>query len=69
MYDVYEKNLNSRYVNEFIDRDSKITDVLGPNAFKNDIREFASCNHDMILENDYGKTFKELLDEISEIMK
>lgn len=69
MYNVYKNNLNLNHINVFADRESEIIDILGTNVDYADITGFASCEHDLVLENDFGKTFKELLAEITEINK
>lgn len=69
LYSVYKGDFSSEYVNEFNDRDSLIMSILGPKALNTDASEFSACLHDSILKNDYGRNFKELLDEINDMLK
>jgi hypothetical protein len=69
MYDVYKGDLDSQYINEFNDRNSKIMEILGPKALNVDVNEFSAGLYDSVLKNDYGKNLKELLTEINDIIK
>jgi hypothetical protein len=68
-YFLYGRDLDSQYINEFNDRDSRIMSILGPEASNADVGEFSACLHDSALRNDYGKDLRELLNEINDSIK
>lgn len=61
MYNVYKKDLNSPFINDFIERDATVCDILGPQASYDDISEFSACIHNDTLSNDYDRSISELL--------
>lgn len=65
VYNVYSKDLSSGYMQEFLDRENQIIEILGPNASRQEIIEFASCNCSAVLSVDFGRNVQDIAYDIT----